>query len=165
MVEISSSGSSEGPGRATGRGYSTVSQHVNGVGHDRDAPETVVFQGPSTHLVPYGKGANAGEPTYDVNTTGTFMNRTLGFQTLLQAYDDYQPIRQTTVTAPDDPRTDGTQQMYFAQPWGANSIFFNLDDCSYRDIRLKTPGGADDERPSRPLFLLSISSLCVAVRS
>jgi phosphodiesterase/alkaline phosphatase D-like protein len=97
--------------------------------------------------VPYGKGADASDPTYDVNTTGTFMNKTLGFQTLVQAYDNYEPIRERTISAPDDPRMDGTQQLYFAQPWGANSIFFNLDDRSYRDIRLKTPSGADDTGP------------------
>jgi phosphodiesterase/alkaline phosphatase D-like protein len=97
--------------------------------------------------IPYGKGVDASDPTYDVNMTGTFMNKTLGFQTLVQAYDNYEPIRQQTISAPDDPRMDGTQQLYFAQSWGANSIFFNLDDRSYRDIRMKTPTGADDTGP------------------
>jgi phosphodiesterase/alkaline phosphatase D-like protein len=97
--------------------------------------------------IPYGKGVDASDPNYDVNMTGTFMNKTLGFQTLLQAYDNYEPIRQQTINTPDDPRMDGTQQLYFAQPWGANSIFVNLDDRSYRDIRLKTPTGADDTGP------------------
>jgi phosphodiesterase/alkaline phosphatase D-like protein len=97
--------------------------------------------------VPYGKGVDASNPVYDVNTTGTFINKTLGFQNLVQAYDNYQPIRERIISAPDDPRMDGTQQLYFAQPWGANSIFFNLDDRSYRDIRLKTPSGADDTGP------------------
>ena len=97
--------------------------------------------------VPYGKGVDASNPAYDVNTTGTFINKTLGFQILVQAYDNYEPIRERTINAPDDPRMDGTQQLYFAQQWGANSIFFNLDDRSYRDVRLKTPGGADDTGP------------------
>src|SRR5262249_20362731 len=39
---------------------------------------------------------------------------------------------------------NGTQQLYFEQQWGANTAFFNLDDRSYRDIRLKTASGADD---------------------
>jgi phosphodiesterase/alkaline phosphatase D-like protein len=97
--------------------------------------------------IPYGRGVDASDPQYDVNTTGTFMNRTLGFATLEEAYSDYQPIRLRTISAPDDPRTDGTQQLYLAQQWGASSIFFNLDDRSYRDIRLKTPTGADDTGP------------------
>jgi hypothetical protein len=66
---------------------------------------------------------------------------------LVQAYTDYQPIRQQIVNAPGDPRSNGTQQLYFDQQWGANSIFFNLDDRSYRDIRMKTTGGADDTGP------------------
>jgi phosphodiesterase/alkaline phosphatase D-like protein len=97
--------------------------------------------------VPYGKGVDGSDPAYDVNTTGTFINKTLGFQTLVQAYSNYEPILQRTINDPADPRMDATQQLYFAQPWGANSIFFNLDDRSYRDIRLKTPTGADDNGP------------------
>ena len=96
---------------------------------------------------PAGKGVNASDPTYDVNTTGTYLNKTDGFKALVQAYDDYQPIQEKTISAPDDPRTDGTQQLYFAQQWGANSIFINVDDRSYRDIRLQTPAGTDDTGP------------------
>jgi phosphodiesterase/alkaline phosphatase D-like protein len=97
--------------------------------------------------IPYGHGVDASDPIYDVNTTGTFINKTQGFQTLVQAFDNYQPVRQPILHDPSNPRRDGTQQMYFAQPWGANSIFYNLDDRSYRDIRLKTPSGADDTGP------------------
>lgn len=96
---------------------------------------------------PAGAGVDATNPAYDANTTGSFMNKTPGFQALLQAYDDYQPIRERTISAPNDPRTDGTQQLYFAQQWGANNIFINVDDRSYRDIRLKTASGADDTGP------------------
>jgi alkaline phosphatase D len=93
---------------------------------------------------PEGKGVDATNPGNDMNTTNTFINQTDGFKTLLKAYSDYQPIREKTISAPQDPRTDNTQQFYFAQQWGANSIFINLDDRSYRDIRMKTQGGADD---------------------
>jgi phosphodiesterase/alkaline phosphatase D-like protein len=92
---------------------------------------------------------NTTNPAFDVNTTGAYMNQTPGFQVLEQAYTDYQPIRQQVVNAGGDPRSDGTQQLFFAQQWGANSIFFNLDDRSYRDIRLRTgpTGGSDDTGP------------------
>jgi len=93
---------------------------------------------------PAGAGVDATDPANDVNTTGTYINQTPGFQAVQQAYTDYQPIRQQTVSAPGDPRSDGTQQLYFDQQWGANSLFLNLDDRSYRDIRLKTATGADD---------------------
>ncbi len=93
---------------------------------------------------PLGKGIDGINPIYDVNTTGTYLNKTDGFKALLQAYDDYQPIRETTISAPTDPRTDGTQKQYYSQQWGANSIFINVDDRSYRDIRLKNADGTDD---------------------
>jgi phosphodiesterase/alkaline phosphatase D-like protein len=93
---------------------------------------------------PAGIGVDPTNPAFDVNTTGTYINQSPAFQALVQAYTDYQPIRTQTVNAPNDPRSNGTQQLYFEQQWGANSAFFNLDDRSYRDIRLKTPSGADD---------------------
>ncbi len=94
--------------------------------------------------IPLGKGADATKADYDINTTGTFINKTEGFKALLQAYNDYQPVREKVISAPNDPRTDQSQQLYFSQQWGANSIFINVDDRSYRDIRLKTASGADD---------------------
>lgn len=91
-----------------------------------------------------GPGADASNTANDVNTTGAFINKTDAFKALLQAYSNYQPIRERTISAPGEPRTDSTQVLYFAQQWGANCVFINLDDRSYRDIRLKTSGGADD---------------------
>jgi hypothetical protein len=83
------------------------------------------------------KGLMPLNPEYDVNTTGTFINKTDGFKTLLQAYNDYQPIRETLISAPNDPRTDKTQQLYFSQQWGANSIFITwtiaLIEISYEN--------------------------------
>lgn len=93
---------------------------------------------------PLGKGVDATNVDYDVNKTGTFINQTNGFKTLLQAYNDYQPIREQFISAANDFRTDKTQKFYFSQQWGANSIFINVDNRSYRDIRLKTSSGKDD---------------------
>jgi phosphodiesterase/alkaline phosphatase D-like protein len=83
----------------------------------------------------------------DVNRTGTFINKTAGFGAFLQAYKDYQPIRESTVSAPSDPRSDGTFKMYDAHQWGKNVSYIQLDDRSYRDIRLKTTGNVDDTGP------------------
>jgi len=94
--------------------------------------------------LPDGKGADATDPANDVNKTGKFINKTPGFKYLVQAYSDYEPIREKTISAAADPRTDGTQKLYFAQQWGANSIFINVDDRSYRDIRIKKTDGKDD---------------------
>src|SRR5262249_20597440 len=76
-----------------------------------------------------------------------------GFQTLQQVYLNYQPIKEnranpgTTglISAPTDPLTDGTKQLYFAQQWGKNAIYIETDTRSYRDIRLKTANGVSDD--------------------
>lgn len=105
---------------------------------------------------PPGKGVDATQLINDVNKTGNFINQTEGFKVLMQAYSDYQPIREKIISAANDPRTNGTQQLYFAQQWGANCILINVDDRSYRDIRLKTATGADDsgDRADNPQRLM-----------
>jgi phosphodiesterase/alkaline phosphatase D-like protein len=99
---------------------------------------------------------NTTDPSFDVNTTGTYMHGTGGFQVLEQAYSDYQPIRVDTVNAPNDPRSNGTQKLYFSQQWGANAIFFNLDDRTNRDIRLRNASGDDNgvraDNPNRTML-------------
>lgn len=105
---------------------------------------------------PAGAGVDVTNPANDVNTTGTFINQTPGFKLLLQAYSDYQPIRERIVSAPNDPRSDGTQQLYFAQSWGQNGVLFNLDDRSYRDIQIQRPGffdfGPRADNPDRTML-------------
>jgi uncharacterized protein YjiK/phosphodiesterase/alkaline phosphatase D-like protein/arylsulfatase A-like enzyme len=93
----------------------------------------------------------------DVNRTGTFINQTVAFKTLEQAYSDYQPIKEQIITAPNDIRTNGTQQLYGAHQWGENLVYINTDTRSYRDVRLKTAAGADDtgaraDNPDRTLL-------------
>src|SRR5262249_13443158 len=103
---------------------------------------------------------NTTDPTFDVNTSTTpadYMHSTVGYQTLQQAYNDYQPVRVETVSAlPGDTRSEGTQKLYFAQQWGANNIFFNLDDRTYRDIRLRNAAGDDNgiraDNPGRTML-------------
>src|SRR5215831_4762858 len=86
----------------------------------------------------------------DVNDSSTdYMNRSTGFRTLQNVFLNYQPIADRgVISAPSDPRTDGTKQLYSAQKWGKNAIYVNTDTRSYRDLRLKTapPTGstADD---------------------
>jgi alkaline phosphatase D len=96
---------------------------------------------------PPGKGVNPADPANDVTAGCALMNRTPGFAALEQAYLDYEPVRERRVRAPTDCRSNNTYQLYFAQRWGLNSIFINVDDRSYRDIRLEKPGGGDDTGP------------------
>src|SRR5262249_45442653 len=105
--------------------------------------------------------SNPVDPSFDGNTSGTFMHNPTGFHVLEQAYSDYQPIRvPPALSTPGDPRTDGTQQLFFAQQWGASSEFFNLDDRTYRDIRFRN-AAVDaniprDANPKRTLFLAPV---------
>jgi MYXO-CTERM domain-containing protein len=87
-----------------------------------------------------GNGTNATQLASVHNTTGTSINSTAGYQNFLQAYTDYQPIRVAT-------GSDGLQKLYNTQNWGRNVSLTNVDDRSYRDVRLKTASGAD-ETPS-----------------
>ncbi len=102
-----------------------------------------------------GAGVDPAVTANDVNASGTFINKTLGFSSLVKAYSDYQPIfDRGTIHAPSDARTDGTKQLYMSQQWGKNAILINTDCRSYRDLRLRTVGNVDDngsraDNPSR----------------
>jgi acid phosphatase len=95
-----------------------------------------------------GAGVDATNPANDVNNSATsaeYMNHSPGFQTIQRVFFNYEPIKDRgLVSNPSDVRSDGTPKQYFAQQWGKNAIFVNVDDRSYRDIRMKTAGGADD---------------------
>lgn len=107
-------------------------------------------------------------PDFDANVTGTFHNQTMPFQTLEKAFFNYHPTRADitgtpatglTITgpkidAPDDPRSHGTARQYFAQRWGKQSLYIQLDDRSYRDARLGNATGGEilptDPRTASP---------------
>jgi phosphodiesterase/alkaline phosphatase D-like protein len=97
---------------------------------------------------PTGAGVDARNAANDVTPNDgsvPFINKSGGFQTVQQVYLNYQPVKDRgTLNVPADPRTNGTKQLYFAQQWGRNVILINVDDRTYRDIRMKTPGNADD---------------------
>jgi len=108
---------------------------------------------------PTGAGVDARDPANDVTpTNGPFMNESGGFQTLQQVYLNYQPVKDRgTLNVPADPRTDGTRQLFFAQQWGKNVIFINVDDRTYRDVRMKTAANADEtgsraDNPNRKMI-------------
>jgi acid phosphatase len=97
-----------------------------------------------------GAGVDARVYVNDVNSSGAFMNKSLGFQTLERVFLNYQPIKERgLISASGDPRTDGTPQLYSSQQWGRNAIFINTDARSYRDIRMKTQANADDTTAPR----------------
>ena len=111
--------------------------------------------GSLTGLPPFdfmtGAGVDARLSSNDVTPNDgsvPFMNKSGGFQRLQQVFENYQPLNERgLITVPADPRTNGTRQLYFAQRWGRNAIFINTDCRSYRDIRMKTAGNADENGP------------------
>jgi len=114
------------------------------------------------------------DPAFDVNTTGSYDNKAPAFRSVEKAFLDFHPTRSSIsgdpvkgfalsgprVSAPGDLRSDGTPQLYFAQQWGANCIYIQTDDRSYRDIRLAKPGnrgpiddvGPRADNPSRTML-------------
>jgi len=92
-------------------------------------------------------------PADDVNRSGSYINDSASFETLLQAYLDYMPIQQPDIiVAPNDPRSDGEARLYGAQQWGKNALVINLDDRSFRDVRLNkinSSGARVDDTGSR----------------
>lgn len=84
-----------------------------------------------------GNGARPTDLGGSVHNSGAAVNTTDGYKTFVKAYSDYQPIRETA-------GADGLQKLYFAQNWGRNLSFTNVDDRSYRDVRLKDAAGSDD---------------------
>jgi phosphodiesterase/alkaline phosphatase D-like protein/arylsulfatase A-like enzyme len=122
--------------------YSSQGNYTLLDNHELGNKQLINGGAPSALSTASGNGSS--NPIDDVNKTGTFINDTVGFRTLEQAYSDYQPIKERIISAPNDPRTDGTQQLYNSQQWGQNLVYINTDTRSYRDVRLKTVTGADD---------------------
>ncbi len=94
-------------------------------------------------------------PLLDVNPTGSYNNQTVAFQTTEKSAFNYHPTAvdiqgtptaglaisnlqqgNSTVVAPTDPRSNGTAQNYFSRNFGSKATYVQLDDRSYRDVRL-----------------------------
>ena len=108
---------------------------------------------------------------YDVNTTGSYNNQTVAFQTMEKSAFNYHPTAvdvqgtpttgltitnllntDPTVVAPGDTRSNGTGQNYFSRSWGKNATYIQLDDRSYRDVRLDVVGGTRANNPDRTIL-------------
>ena len=69
---------------------------------------------------------------------GGYVNQTEGFKARMQAYREYQPVREEVHAGTGDGRTEGTARFYRSIGWGANVDMIVLDDRSYRDERLSS---------------------------
>ena len=78
-------------------------------------------------------------PSYNeggVQVNGQYVNQSDGFKARIQAYREYQPVRDELISGTGDARIDQTNRFYRAIPWGGNLETIILDDRSYRDSRL-----------------------------
>ena len=93
-----------------------------------------------------------------INTSGSYVNQTNSFLMMSKAFFDNHAsavqingdpgsyaltnlqLANPSVSAPTDPRSNGTVQNYFSRSWGGAATYIQLDDRSYRDARM----GNDD---------------------
>ena len=103
---------------------------------------------------------------FDANTTGSYNNQTVGFLTTEKSFLNYHPttadiqgtpvggltISGPTVNAPGDARSNGTAINYLVRSWGKNAQYIQLDDRSYRDVRLNVSGAPRAADPNRTML-------------
>lgn len=102
--------------------------------------------------------ANPTGPSYNeggalAGPSGSLLvNRTPGFTDRVQAYREYQPVRERTVQGTGDPRLEGTGRYYYAQQWGADAMLVVVDDRSYRAERPRSSDDPAGDDPARPML-------------
>ena len=101
------------------------------------------------------------DPAFDVNATGSYNNKTAAFQTVEKSFLDYHPARASILGNPatgyildgprqnaPDPRSNGTPKLFFAQQWGANSVYIRRSQLSRHPLsRLSGNRTTDDVGP------------------
>jgi phosphodiesterase/alkaline phosphatase D-like protein len=113
-----------------------------------------------------GRGADVSETNRigPHNSSGLSINSTPGFNALLRPFIHYQPIRrgaalgsprdaQSTPEADSERKNGGESasceepgdSFYFCQNWGKNLTYIQLDDRSYRDVRLLRQHEPEDD--------------------
>lgn len=96
----------------------------------------------------FAGGAPAGsDPRFD--STGDFLNESQLFNNGLQAFQEFNPIRDEVYGETGDPRTAEKRKLYRFRTFGADAAFFMLDARSFRDAGLEellTPPGPREFR-------------------
>ncbi|HZG40117.1 MAG TPA: phytase [Nodosilinea sp.] len=72
-----------------------------------------------------------------------FVNDTRAYEDALQAYQEYQPIRNEFYGETGDDRTANERQLYRAQSFGSDASIFVTDSRSFRDAQLEPASLAD----------------------
>jgi alkaline phosphatase D len=82
-----------------------------------------------------GGAPAASDPRF--GTTTGLINDTPLFETGVQAFQEYNPVRNEFYENTGDPRTEGEQKLYRANTYGKDAAVFVLDARSFRDQELK----------------------------
>jgi len=81
------------------------------------------------------------DPRFD--NTGTFINETRLYGNALQAFQEYNPLRDEWYGATGDPRTANKRRLYRFNTYGSDAAVFILDARSFRDEPLPLDNPTD----------------------
>ncbi len=97
--------------------------------------------------------AGGADPSSDsrFDNTGAFINETLLYGNALQAFQEYNPLRDEFYGATGDPRTANKRRLYRFNTYGSDAAVFILDMRSFRDEQLPL---ADPTDPTQVLAFL-----------
>ena len=115
--------------------YST-SRGLNALGELRAS--TAVFTMLDDHEVTndFAGGAPPSSDPRFSSFPGAFINETPLFKNGLQAFQEYNPVRNETYPPSTDPRTSGKARLYRYRTFGDDAAMFLLDARSFRDKEL-----------------------------
>lgn len=82
--------------------------------------------------------AGGADPSSDsrFDNTGAFINETELYRNALQAFQEYNPLRDDFYGATGDPRTANKRKLYRFRTYGRDAAVFILDTRSFRDEQL-----------------------------
>jgi myo-inositol-hexaphosphate 3-phosphohydrolase/phosphodiesterase/alkaline phosphatase D-like protein len=83
-----------------------------------------------------GGALASSDPRFKDSTPGRLINDTVLFDNGLQAFQQYNPIRDDFYGQTGDPRTAGERKLYRYATYGSDASVFNLDARSFRDAGL-----------------------------
>jgi uncharacterized repeat protein (TIGR01451 family) len=88
-------------------------------------------------------------------TSTKLINDSVLYDNGLQAFQEYNPVRDQFYTTPADTRTDGERKLYRYNTFGKDAATFVLDARSFRDTEL--PGVIDTSNPTQVATFLAKS--------
>ncbi|MDZ4771310.1 MAG: alkaline phosphatase D family protein [Chloroflexota bacterium] len=96
--------------------------------------------------------AGGAPPSSDARFAGQdadYINQTPLFEMGLQAFHEYNPIRDQVYVETGDARMDGVPKLYRYQTYGTDAAIFVIDSRSFRDANIPTITPADALNPLR----------------